>query len=105
MSKWTLASYNRFLGASMKANGFSRKEAAIHYRAMRGELERPVFRPDLKAHPRIARWAAKRTMARRLPPVRPREAPPAEEMPPLEEREEEEEEIEGSEDGGTYEEE
>ena len=62
---------------------------------------RGVFRSDLKAHPHIASRAAKLTIERRLPPVRPREAPPPEEMPPLEEREEEEEEIEGSEDGSV----
>ena len=97
MSRWTLASYNRFLGASITANGFTRKEAATHYRTMRSALDRPAFRSDLKKHPRIAARTARVTMEHRLPPIRPARIRP-EELPPLEEREEEkEEEIEGSE--------
>lgn len=60
-------SYFRFINASVKANGFSRREAAAHFRAMKEALGKSPARSDLKNHPVIARKAAKATLAKRLP--------------------------------------
>lgn len=101
MARWSMASYNRFLGASMQVNGFSRREAAQHYREMRKHLDRPVFRTDLDRHPRISQKEANKVKATRIPRKGPRIPP--EELPPRmrekELEEGEELELDGSEDG------
>lgn len=53
MARWTIASYNRFIGA--RPDSVSIPEARALYRAMAARLERPVFRTDLKNHPRITK--------------------------------------------------
>jgi hypothetical protein len=106
MSKWTLASYNRFLGASMSRYGLARKQAAQHYREMRSRLDRPVTRADVRNHPRIAKQTAARAFAKRIgaptkPPIRKLPPPgiPEEVFEELEEGEEEQDqEVESSED-------
>jgi len=75
VSKWTLSSYNRFLGESITRYGLTRKQAAQHYREMRPQLGRPVFRADLRHHPRLAKRGAERAFALR-PPVPKRVKPP-----------------------------
>ena len=80
MAKWTIASYNRFIGASHRRYGLSLADARQHYREMRGTLGRPIFRSDLRTHPRIAqRMADRAQFARRFPPPAPPPAPPEEE--------------------------
>ena len=81
MAKWTIASYNRFIGASCRKHGHSVQVARQHYREMREKLGRPVFRNDLRSHPRIAQRAADRAWSK----IRPIELPP---MPPPAEPEE-----------------
>jgi len=80
VSKWTLGSYNRFLGESITRYGLTRKQAAQHYREMRPQLGRPVFRADLRHHPVIAKRASERAFALRPPvakvPVKPPELRP-----------------------------
>jgi len=75
MAKWTLSSYNRFLGESITRYGLTRKQAAQHYREMRGKLHRPIFRTDLRRHPIIAKRGSERAFALRPPvtkvPVKP----------------------------------
>ena len=74
MARWSMASYNRFLGASMSRYGHSRKTAAQHYREMRGRLDRPVTRADIRNHPHIAKQAATRAFGVKPPvavPVKP----------------------------------
>ena len=101
MARWTIASYNRFLGASMSRYELSRKQAAQHYREMRGSLKRPVTRADVTNHPRIAKRTAARAFAIR-PPVEkpPRRIVEVELPPPVipEEVEEQDQEAESSED-------
>jgi hypothetical protein len=69
VAKWTIASYNRFLGASMRGFSLTRKEAAQHYREMRSHLGRSVFRPDLSKHPRIAKREAEQAREKVKPPA------------------------------------
>lgn len=71
MANWSLASYNRFLGEMISKFDLSRKDAAQAYREMRGNLERPVFRSDIKSHSVIAKRSAERAFAKK-------EQPPAE---------------------------
>jgi hypothetical protein len=85
----------------MTRYGLSRKEAAVHYRAVREHLDRPAMRADIKNHPKIAARYARHVKAIRVP-KRPIGRPiiPLEEFPPAPVEEEEEEiEVEGSEDG------
>lgn len=102
MARWSLAHYNRFLGASMSRYALSRKDAAQHYREMRSHLNRTVTRADLKAHPIISKRTAAQAFALKVgaPPK-----PPARRLPPpeipeeiREEIEEQEQEAESSED-------
>jgi hypothetical protein len=114
MARWSIGSYNRFIGASVRKYGHSVAVAREQYRQMRGKLNRPVFRTDLKAHPKISAGAAKRAFARtpllkpeRPPKVPTRAAPPEEvEIVPEEVEEELGEFDEGessSDEGGIYE--
>jgi hypothetical protein len=66
MSKWTIASYNRAIGAAMARFSLSRKEAAQWYRELRDLKGSPVFRTDLKHHPRWSKQAAQRAQEKRL---------------------------------------
>jgi len=79
MARWTIGSYNRFLGASMSRYDLTRKQAAQHYREMRGNLKRSVTRADIANHPRISKRTAARAFAIR-PPV---EKPPKRVKVPL----------------------
>jgi hypothetical protein len=69
MAKWTIGSYNRFLGASMRDFNLTRKEAAQHYREMKQHLSRSVFRTDLSKHPRIAKRGAEQAKEKVKPPA------------------------------------
>ena len=69
MAKWTITSYNRFLGASMRGFNLTRKEAAQHYREMKQHLGRSVFRTDLSKHPRIAKREAEQAREKVKPPA------------------------------------
>lgn len=62
---FSLASYNRFLGASMRKNHFSRKEAAEQYRALRDHFKRSVTANDLRTHPKVSKQEASRIAANR----------------------------------------
>lgn len=53
MARWNIGSYNRFIGA--RPEGVSVKEARMLYRSMAERLGRPVFRTDIKNHPRITK--------------------------------------------------
>jgi hypothetical protein len=86
MAKWSIASYNRFLGAAMHREHVTRKQAAQMYREVRDKLGRPVFRTDLLAHPRITHKVAAHVKATVVPPLVRRlpagEAPAEPEGPP-----------------------
>lgn len=69
MAEWTIGSYNRFLGASMRSHSLTRKGAAQHYREMRQHLGRSVFRTDLSKHPRIAKREAEQAREKVKPPA------------------------------------
>ena len=79
MARWTIGSYNRFLGASMSRYDLTRRQAAQHYREMSGNLKRSVTRADIANHPRISKRTAARAFAVRppieKPPKRIRKAP------------------------------
>ena len=94
----------------MTRYGLERKQAAQMYREMRGKLNKPVFRTDIKRHPRIAKKASERAFAKVHPPKRERPSPikskalPAIELPEeFEELEDFDQEAESSEEGGEYE--
>ena len=69
MARWSLASYNRFLGESMSKYKLTRKEAAQHYREMRDHLSKSIFRTDLKKHPRIGKRMAAKAREKVKPPA------------------------------------
>jgi hypothetical protein len=64
----------------------TRKQAAQMYREVRDKLGRPVFRTDLRAHPRITHKVAAHVKATVVPPisrfVSGAEVPPEPEGPP-----------------------
>ena len=77
MSKWTLGSYNRFLGAAMTRHGLTRKQAAEMYREVRDKSGNPVFKSYLKQHPRISKRLAERAIMRKPPKEKlPKRKPP-----------------------------
>ena len=108
MAKWSISSYNRFIGKSMTRYGLERKQAAQMYREMRGKLGKPVFQADIKRHPRIAKKASERAFAKVHPPRKiigggPRKPPTIELPEEFEELEDFDQEAESSEEGGDYE--
>ena len=105
MAKWSISSYNRFIGKSMTRYGLERKQAAQMYREMRGKLGKPVFRADIKRHPRIAKKASERAFAKVHPPrkIKLPGKPPVIELPEeFEELEDFDQEAVSSEEGGMY---
>ena len=77
MSKWTLGSYNKFLGAAMTGHGLTRKQAAQMYREVRDKSGKPAFRTYLKQHPRISKRLAERAIMRKPPKEKlPKRKPP-----------------------------
>jgi hypothetical protein len=81
MSKWTLGSYSRFLGAAMTRHGLTRKQAAEMYREARDKSGKPVFRTYLDKHPRISKRLAERSILRRPPIEKPKRPPEREFLP------------------------
>ena len=106
MAKWSIASYNRFIGRSISKYGLDRKQAAQMYREMRAKLGKPVFQTDIKRHPRIAKKASERAFAKVHPPRKiklPGKRPEIELPEEFEELEDFDQEAESSEEGGEYE--
>jgi hypothetical protein len=97
MAKWTLAHYNRFLGASMHRYSHSRKVAAEHYRQMRDKLHRSVTRADIRNHPRISRSRAEAAFSLKAPAEEVAKLAIEVKAPPIEIPEEVEEEFEDDE--------
>jgi hypothetical protein len=93
MAKWTLGSYNRFLGAAMTRHGLTRKQAAEMYREARDKSGSPVFRTYLDKHPRISKRLAERSILRRPPIEKPKRPPEREYLPTREELLEIQEEL------------
>jgi hypothetical protein len=71
MAKWTLGSYNRAIGAAMTNYSLTRREAAQWYRELRGLKGSPVFRTDIKSHPRWSKKASELAKRRGAPPIQP----------------------------------
>lgn len=109
MAKWTIGSYNRFIGAARRARpGLTLKEARTTYRRFKEALGHPVFQTDIRKHPKIFRGEAKIAQLQRAEEVlREREETGAKEietdaedffesdMPEPEPREEDEWEVGG----------
>jgi hypothetical protein len=70
MAKWTLSSYNRAIGRAMTQYSLTRKEAAQWYRELRGLKGSPVFRADIKSHPRWSKKASELAKRRGAPPTK-----------------------------------
>jgi len=83
MARWTIGSYNRFLGASMSRYGLARRQAAQHYREMRGNLKRSVTRADIANHPRISKRTAAWAFAKRPPIEKPAKRVKVPLLPPV----------------------
>lgn len=60
MAKWTIGSYNRFIGSARKARtGLSVSEARSVYKQMREHLGKNLFASDVQRHPVIFKRLAK----------------------------------------------
>jgi hypothetical protein len=60
VAKWTIGSYNRFIGSARKARtGLSVAEARSVYRQMKEHLGKNIFAGDIARHPVIFKRLAK----------------------------------------------
>lgn len=80
MARFTIGSYNRFIGSAMRSKRLSRAESVELYRSIREKTGAPVFQTYLKNHPRISSGFAKKIVEKRsskgASPIEPRQLPP-----------------------------